>query len=77
MDMLASYEAAQKYKNLIELRKAVQRAEEAGMWVTDKTEAGFTSSHYVYTPEQALCLQRRQQELKELLATMRPRLVHG
>lgn len=72
LDILSASEQAQKYKNLIELRKAVQRAEEAGMWVDSPVG---DSSYRAYTPEQALCLQRRQQELKELLAAMRPQVV--
>jgi hypothetical protein len=68
LDLLATTEATQKFGHLVNLRAAVQRAKEAGIWDSVK-------KHYKYTPYQASELQHRQQELREFLATMPLRAV--
>lgn len=62
MDFLSASEGALKFAHLIELRKAVRRAEEAGKIGPD--------GHRHYTPYTASELQARKEELKGFLATM-------
>jgi hypothetical protein len=71
MDLLSTTEAAQKMGHLIQLRAAVERATVAGKMV--QAESGHWHRHY--TPEQAVALQQRRQELAGFISTMRPRLV--
>ena len=67
MDLLSASEDALKFAHLVELRKAVRRAEEAGKIGPD--------GHRHYTHGTALDLQRRKEELKRFLMTMPLRVV--